>query len=247
MEPLVAERFRNEEKYREGHIRIINPLPGREIWGLHIPDMRKLARELAAREDAMEIVSGLERAAALGRGCEGALSHEEMTVWGMMINAMKKACRMELLRRYVPYIDNWAVCDTFDSGAGWFRKEAGAWEMLCGYFASGREFEVRFATVMSMCHFLDREYLPRIFFQFDKLDFGKIDSDYLGPAQAHIRQLGFQPTVLFLHGFRLTADILQQGIDLVGVIILFSHHINVNGVKIFLIQSHGVHLTSTGP
>ena len=55
--------------------------------------------------------------------------------------------------------------------------------MLCGYFASGREFEVRFATVMSMCHFLDREYLPRIFFQFDKLDFGKIDSDYLGPAQ----------------------------------------------------------------
>ena len=50
MEPLVAERFRNEEKYRDGHIRIINPLPGREIWGLHIPDMRKLARELAARE-----------------------------------------------------------------------------------------------------------------------------------------------------------------------------------------------------
>lgn len=194
MEPLVAERFRNEEKYRDGHIRIINPLPGREIWGLHIPDMRKLARELAARDDAMEIVSGLERAAALGRGCEGALSHEEMTVWGMMINAMKKACRMELLRRYVPYIDNWAVCDTFDSGAGWFRKEAGAWDMLCGYFASGREFEVRFATVMSMSHFLDREYLPRIFFQFDKLDFGRIESDYLGPAE--VKALGGAAAVL---------------------------------------------------
>ena len=44
LEPLVAERFRTDGKYRTGHIRVINPLPGRRVLGVHIPEMRKLAR-----------------------------------------------------------------------------------------------------------------------------------------------------------------------------------------------------------
>lgn len=36
LEPLVADRFRNEEKYRVGHIRVVNPLPGKprtmSVW-----------------------------------------------------------------------------------------------------------------------------------------------------------------------------------------------------------------------
>ena len=55
LEPLVAERFRTDGKYRTGHIRVINPLPGRRVLGVHIPEMRKLARTLAAREDAPEL------------------------------------------------------------------------------------------------------------------------------------------------------------------------------------------------
>ena len=55
LEPLVSERFRNEEKYRLGHTRILNPLPGRAVMGLHIPDMRKVAKTLAVREDRMGV------------------------------------------------------------------------------------------------------------------------------------------------------------------------------------------------
>ena len=35
--PLICERFLNDEKYRQGHIRIINALPERKILGLHLP------------------------------------------------------------------------------------------------------------------------------------------------------------------------------------------------------------------
>ena len=102
----------------------------------------------------------------------------------MMINAMKTSDRLAMLRDFVPHIDNWAVCDTFVPGAKWFSRVDGAWDILCGYFASDREFEVRFAVIMSMCHFLDLKWLPRIFYQFDGLDFPGIRSEYVSLKDA---------------------------------------------------------------
>lgn len=182
LEPLVSERFRNEEKYRLGHTRILNPLPGRAVMGLHIPDMRKVAKALAVREDALTIIADFGKEAEKGRE---ALAHEELMVWGMMINFIKGTAeeKLAMLEKFVPQIDNWGVCDSVSPGARWFRKADKAWEILCRYFASDREFEVRFATVMSMCHFMDERYLPRIFWQFDALDFNRIRSDYLGPSE----------------------------------------------------------------
>ena len=45
--PLINERFLNEEKYRQGHIRIINALPGRRILGLHLPEMKHIVTHTA--------------------------------------------------------------------------------------------------------------------------------------------------------------------------------------------------------
>lgn len=183
LEPLVSERFRNEEKYRLGHTRILNPLPGRAVMGLHIPDMRKVAKTLAVREDASTIIADFGKEAENGRE---ALAHEELMVWGMMINFIKGAAdeKLAMLEKFVPHIDNWAVCDTFVPGAKWFSGVDGAWDILCGYFASDREFEVRFAVIMSMCHFLDLKWLPRIFYQFDGLDFPGIRSEYVSLKDA---------------------------------------------------------------
>ena len=222
---LVPEKFIMDERYRTGHVRIINALPGRRIMGVHIPEMTALADELVRREDALSMIEAFVRAAeeesATGR--RDILTHEEMMVWGMMINRLKPSClalpeaerlvgslkvsqpvsrtdlndrlldlQLELMRQYVPHIDNWAVCDHVSSAAKWFAKAVSRnawagelaerlWRFLCGYFDSDREFEVRFAVVMSMCHFMNEEYLPRIFFRFDALDFGKIQSEYQSP------------------------------------------------------------------
>ena len=183
LEPLVCDRFRNEEKYRLGHTRILNPLPGRAVMGLHIPDMRKVAKTLAVREDAPTIIADFGKEAEKGRE---ALVHEELMVWGMMINFIKGTVeeKLAMLEKFVPQIDSWGVCDSVAPGARWFRKADGAWDILCGYFASDREFEVRFAVIMSMCHFLDLKWLPRIFYQFDGLDFPGIRSEYVSLKDA---------------------------------------------------------------
>lgn len=176
--------------------------------GLHVPDMKKVAKELARREDAAEIIRGFElEAAAEAAGTYGSrLAYEETVVWGLMINAMKVTWeeRAEMLRKYVPVLDNWAVCDTFCCNAKWvdcgsrssdlpdapFSRNPGTWRsgikcprsvlwnFLQPYWKSCREFEVRFAVVMSMVHYLDAEWFPKVCMMMEELDFENIRSFY---------------------------------------------------------------------
>ena len=200
--PYISPRFASEEKYRLGHIRVINPLPGQEVLGLHIPDMKKIASELAVSENRDKILRDLELAAADGRP----LSHEEKTVWGLMLDHMKVLVddRLERFGKFVPAIDNWAICDTVCGGAKWAKNRTAGksaaisgkgssrqdthenakdtrrkiWEWIEKYYRSDREFEVRFAIVMSMCHFLEKDWLSHIFNSIEALDFDNIRSDY---------------------------------------------------------------------
>ncbi len=234
--PHISPRFASEEKYRLGHIRVINPLPEQKVLGLHIPDMKKIAADLAASENREQIIQGFENVStttATGRDKKdmdskdrnaGQLSHEEKTVWGLILDKMKVPLeeRLEKFGKFVPAIDNWAICDTVCSEAKWAKKRVAGksaatggndrswqeahgnakdtdddtrrkiWEWLGKYYRSGREFEVRFAVVMSMCHFLEKEWLPRIFNAIEALDFDNIRSDYpetavKGPSPYYLR------------------------------------------------------------
>lgn len=194
--PYVSDRFAGEPRYREGHVRIVNPLPGVPVLGLHIPDMKKIARELAAGDGMPAMLEGFETA---GQG----LYYEEKLVWGLMLDCMKVplADRLLHLERFVPQIDNWAVCDTVCGASKWVTRRdrmsvagkggrisssGGAsgvreavWDFLERWWGSEREFEVRFAVIMAMCHFLSPEWLDRVFGKIDLLDFSRIASEYV--------------------------------------------------------------------
>lgn len=191
--PLVPDKFLNDTNYRNGHIRIINALPGTEILGLHIPEMKSVAKGLSCRTDAGKILDDFEASSRHAAGFRhdrhaGSLCHEEYMVWGFMLNRIRMPLeeRLERLKAFIPHISNWAVCDSFCSDAKWAKairhrqgqEEALLWEFISGYFGSRDEFEVRFATIMSMCHFMDIGYLTEIFRQFDALDFSSIISRY---------------------------------------------------------------------
>lgn len=194
--PYVSDRFAGEPRYREGHVRIVNPLPGVPVLGLHIPDMKKIAKELAAGDGMPAMLEGFETA---GQG----LYYEEKLVWGLMLDCMKAplADRLLHLERFVPQIDNWAVCDTVCGASKWVTRRdrmsvagkggrtsssGGAsgvreavWDFLERWWGSEREFEVRFAVIMAMCHFLSPEWLDRVFGKIDLLDFSRIASEYV--------------------------------------------------------------------
>ena len=85
-----------------------------------------------------------------------------------------------MLARYVPVLDNWAVCDSYCAHAKWMARadKAVLWEFLQPWFGSKHEFEVRFAVVVTMCYFLNEDWLERIFHRINGLDFGCIKSKY---------------------------------------------------------------------
>ena len=189
--PLISERFLNEEKYRQGHIRIINALPGRRILGLHLPEMKQVAKELAKLPDASTIIHAFEEGHAKDRF---GLTYEETLIWGLTINALKCPLdeRFQLLRTYIPVLDNWAVCDSFCCNAKWAIKVPSQtlWEFLLPYFQSKQEFEVRFAIVMAMCYLLKGEWLTFVFQELEKINLPSIHSEYLSLHTPYYVRMG---------------------------------------------------------
>ena len=190
LRPLVCERFVADARYREGHLRVVNALPSRRVLGLHAPEMKSLAKQLSRCGGEAEMPGGVRVACRNGIEiircfekfpCER-LCYEETVVWGFLVNLEKCTLeqRLAMLAKYVPVLDNWAVCDAFCANAKWMARTEKAllWDSLQQWFASRREFEVRFAVVASMCYLLCDEWLGMVFDRIDVLGFEAIESEY---------------------------------------------------------------------
>ena len=187
---MVCERFKSDARYRDGHLRVINALPSRHVLGLHAPDMKQVAKLLSRKGGETALPNGSHRTCTNGREViecfeaadSNSLCYEETVIWGFLINLEKctLAERLAMLERYVPVMDNWAVCDSFCANAKWMAKadKEELWAFMQPYFRSKHEFEVRFAIVAAMTYFLNSEWLKRVFEQFDKIDLNCIKSKY---------------------------------------------------------------------
>lgn len=190
LQPLVCGRFRSDSRYREGHLRVINALPQRRVLGLHTPEMKQAARQIS-RSGCAAVLSGGEvrhcsngtqAIACFGQVPPESLCYEETVIWGFLIN-MEKCAPEEhfaMLAKYVPVLDNWAVCDAFCANAKWMAKvdKQLLWHWLQQWFGSRREFEVRFAIVASMCYLLCDEWTGKVFEMVESLPFSDIVSQY---------------------------------------------------------------------
>lgn len=190
LEPLACSRFKEDARYREGHLRVVNALPSRKILGLHTPEMKQAAKELHRNgcdavmpdgnvchcSDGAAVIRCFEQVASEG------LTYEETVVWGFLINLEKctHEQRFSMLACYIPVLDNWAVCDAFCANAKWMSRidKELLWAYLQRWFASGREFEVRFAIVASMCCMLCDGWVEVVFERLQRLDLSAIKSDY---------------------------------------------------------------------
>ena len=190
LQPLVCERFLTDARYREGHLRVVNALPERRVVGLHSPEIKQVAKRLSREGGKVVMPDGTHQFCANGaeviRAFEavpsGSLCYEETIIWGYLINLEKCSLdeRLAMLGRYVPVLDNWAVCDSYCAHAKWMAHadKTALWAFLEHWFDSEHEFEVRFAVVVAMCYFLNGEWLDKVFERINGLDFNRIKSKY---------------------------------------------------------------------
>ena len=190
LQQFVCERFLTDARYREGHLRVVNALPERRVMGLHSPEIKQVAKQLTREGGEVVMPDGTHRNCTGGaeviRAFEEvpseSLCYEETVIWGYLINLEKCSLdeRLVMLGRYVPVLDNWAVCDSYCAHAKWMARadKAALWAFLEHWFDSEHEFEVRFAVVVAMCYFLNDEWFDKVFERINRLDFGRIKSKY---------------------------------------------------------------------
>lgn len=140
---------------------IENLTPGAEnILGVRTPDLRKISKKIKENENWKEYILN-----------ENIVYYEEMMLQGMLIGFIKDCEEMvKYAERFIPRINNWAVCDNFCTNLKIVKKnKEKIWKFLEKYFLSRKEYEVRFAVVISLKYFIEEEYLDKIFEKIDKL------------------------------------------------------------------------------
>lgn len=147
-----------EELAEPGYMKFISPLmPGvGNVLGIRLPILRRIAREIVAGDWRTYLAEAGEH------------YFEERMLQGLVIGYARctPAEKLEHVARFVPKIDNWAVCDCFC----WRLKAAERqpmWEFIQPYFRSGAEYDVRFAVVMAMSNFVDEVHLEPLLQRLD--------------------------------------------------------------------------------
>lgn len=142
-----------EEKYKKFNDSLIPGISGYSL-GVRIPVVRKIAKEI--------ILADWRGFLELSRGSD---IYEIRLLRGIVIASAKCDIneRFDLLRSYIPQIDNWAVCDCVCGELKCFAKnKQAALEFITPYFSSESEFEVRFACVAAMRWFCDEEHIDHL-------------------------------------------------------------------------------------
>jgi len=130
------------------------------VLGVRVPVLRKLAKEL--------FLSGEYK--CLFENSEFNYMEEYMLkafIIGLLNEPADKV--LEKVSEFVPYIDNWAVCDGFCNSLKFVENNLDdVWSFLQPYFNSKREFELRFAYVMILNYYLKDYYINKVFELIDK-------------------------------------------------------------------------------
>jgi 3-methyladenine DNA glycosylase AlkD len=144
-----------DEKYGQFQRKLLPTLDPTKIIGVRTPVLRKMAKQFKKNERCAAFLSELPHT-----------YFEENLLHGIIIseNMDFQSC-IQQLERFLPYVDNWAVCD--QTAPKVFKKHK---EELLSYIqkwlASEHVYTVRFAIGMLMRHFLEddfkQEYLDMV-------------------------------------------------------------------------------------
>lgn len=166
-----------DKKYQEFHSKLC---PGvSNIIGIRVPILRDYAKTIA-NENWKEFLDSTNNR-----------YYEEILLQGMLIGIVKMDIekRLYYLEKFVPKINNWAVCDITCSGLKFVKRNKDKmWEFIQKYLKSEKEFEVRFAIIIMLYYFIEDEYIEKVF---EKLDNIKQTDYYVKMAIAWAIQVAY--------------------------------------------------------
>lgn len=140
-----------DDKYKEFHSGLCPNT--NNIVGVRVPILRNYAKEIAKGDFRKYLKEAQEE------------YYEEIMLQGMVIGLAQMHCaeRLDYISKFVPKIDNWAVCDVTCAGLKFTKKNLDAvWDFIQIYFHSNKEFELRFGIVMLLDFYITDEYIDKV-------------------------------------------------------------------------------------
>ena len=164
-------------KYKEFHSKLC---PGtNNIIGIRVPLLKKYAKKLA-KEDGKDFLDN-----------PGNEYYEEILLQGLLIGTLKMSIeeRLKYLEKFIPKIDNWAICDITCSSLKFIKQNKEImWNFIQKYLKSDKEFEVRFAVIILLDYFIEEQYIDKIFKILDNI---KQQDYYVKMAIAWLIQVAY--------------------------------------------------------
>lgn len=141
------------ETYAEFNKRIVNTeMP---VVGVRVPDLRRLARQLAPDISAANISELLTVQDE---------SFDYVLLCGLLIThtRLDDQTAIDLTKQYLPHVDSWAHIDVFIEKKRRFAGESW-WNFALECLQSEAEFTVRYGVVSLMTNFLDEAHIDKVF------------------------------------------------------------------------------------
>lgn len=148
MQEITAKLFELQDlEYREFHSNLVPTKDPDAIIGVRVPHLRKLAKELIKEMDVTPFLKELPHQ-----------YNEENVLHAFIIEAIKDydECLLEL-NQFLPYVDNWAVCDSMKPKV--FKKHLDELvDEIQGWIESTQTYTIRFGIEMLMNFYLDEKF-----------------------------------------------------------------------------------------
>lgn len=148
-----------DSKYRDFHKKLV---PGLEKFiGVRAPELRKISKEISKGNwrEYLDIAK------------DG--TYEEIILQGMVIGNVK--CEVEefilQIEKFIPKINNWAVCDSFCSGLKKTKKyKKEIFKLIKKHIYSSNPWAIRFSIVMLLAYYVEENYINDIFKYCDSIN-----------------------------------------------------------------------------
>ena len=148
MQEITAKLFELQDlEYREFHSNLVPTKDPDAIIGVRVPHLRKLAKELIKEMDVTPFLKELPHQ-----------YNEENVLHAFFIEAIKDyyECLLEL-NQFLPYVDNWAVCDSLKPKV--FKKHLDELvDEIQGWIESTQTYTIRFGIEMLRNFYLDEKF-----------------------------------------------------------------------------------------
>lgn len=136
-------------KYRDFHSKLLPGVDKETIIGIRTPVLRKFAKEFSKRKEAEEFLQDLSHQ-----------YYEENNLHMMIITGIKDYDKcLEEIKKFVPYINNWATCD-LPLPKCFGKHEEELLPQIREWIASDHTYTIRYGLGTLMSLYLDENFKP---------------------------------------------------------------------------------------